>query len=66
MTTRLPEIERSAGQNHQDSLRNMMIVRREDHLLLMIEMTTMILIMVQKSKFCSFTAAKCVSCNLLF
>jgi hypothetical protein len=67
MTTQLPEIERrSTGQNHRDSWRYMMIIRRGDHLLLMIEVTTMILIMVQKSKFCCFTGTKCVSCNLSF
>ncbi|KAM0858402.1 hypothetical protein ACQ4PT_047857 [Festuca glaucescens] len=50
MTTLPLEIKRrSTWQISQDSRSNMMRIRRGDHLLLMIEMTTMILIMVQKS-----------------
>jgi hypothetical protein len=45
MTTQLPERERKkAGENHRDGQRNMMIIR-EDHMRLVIDMTAMSLIM---------------------
>jgi hypothetical protein len=64
MTTQLPEKERKkAGENHRDGQRNMMIIR-EDHMRLVIDMTAMSLIMVAMSKFCSLITAQCEWHNL--
>jgi hypothetical protein len=66
MTTLPLEIKRRrTGQISQDIRRNMMIIRRGDHLLPLIEMTTMILIMVQKSKFSCFTVLNVTGVILL-
>jgi hypothetical protein len=60
MTIQLPEKEwRTTGQNHQHNQKNMRMIRRRDPILITILRTTVTLIMVPKSKLCSFTAAKC-------
>uniref|UniRef100_A0A453HSX6 Uncharacterized protein n=1 Tax=Aegilops tauschii subsp. strangulata TaxID=200361 RepID=A0A453HSX6_AEGTS len=64
MITQLPEREwRTTEQNHQDNQTNMMMIRKGDRILPMIEATAPMLIIVRESKPCSFTAAQC-ECNL--
>jgi hypothetical protein len=61
----LPERERkNAGESHRDGQKNMMRIRRGDHMRLMIEMTAMMLIEIAMSKFCSLSTAQCALHNV--